>query len=977
MKTIIRIYLLLCLLTCILGCRTEDSSRGFSLNKIEYFIGNRLSSISADGDSICMIGTRDGDIYLYDIEAKHITDTLRTGTGRIYKVMAERDARGNTCYWVGASNAGLIKYLYGEGGLKPVGRFVLNDGEKKFSTYDFIVHEGGVYLATSSGLQYSLLTDSVECRLTRLDSADGNTPMRTIRLMLHGRDIYAASAAGLLRHRTGSQGPAEVLHPGVNINDLMPVEGRIHALAGNTLYIDCPEGGESRSHLLATEALLHFHADNLHYFINEDRIDIVADEDIDDGNRYRSCPMDISDKMKCNNIVLTSDRGRYFLLLTENSLLKIPFHQDIYHTDGTITAACHDGDRVYMTVNNSLFLKSEGSSVATKLADLPQDDRITSIMVKGNTLFYVNRGTELKRMKLYGNYFLNTFADGAELLFRRRQGFTATYMDASGRIYIGIRDNIVLYDDNSQKFIDTSTPVHVKTFAGGNGDTVCAITLNHDIQRGTGATFTPARDIGQHTDAKDMAFASFSDNPCILTARHLFSPDGRDSVETCDSERLLTADGRTFFTLPEYGIRKYIITHGGIRHMGDTLCDIQFSPELAFAHGGKIYVGAPALGMMEMDSDGGNMRWTEFNHITRRPDGRTILLVLVALMLLTLLYIRIHRNNKRYIASLREWETVAEEISSIDTPYFRHMAAPQHRGTKAMREHCTEVREHLAHYKTLVTHMNTYRQLAALNIVKEKCGKDLTGHIQELDDSMQSADFDLSTCACLKDKIEKALAHVKVRDIALDIKDTYTKYRECADDMDPDFGKRLSACMDELKQNGHQEISENIDLLLALDKKYLFVTTIKEIATGRDLIRQLTEVIQDRDWDDTQTEEQDIDLIRENINGCLDRLYATLSAEDGLLKQINFAPLSPVHTKLTGKDRGLMLLIIYPETDWNVIRVIYKISGKKEEVTRSINNLRATISKAKAKVIDNSTELQSNSADSMSACILHIIKASV
>lgn len=583
----------------------------------------------------------------------------------------------------------------------------------------------------------------------------------------------------------------------------------------------------------------------------------------------------------------------------------------------------------------------------------------------------------MKRMKLRGSYLLNTFANGAELLFRRRQGFTATYMDSSGRIYIGIRDNIVVYDDNSHKFTDTHTHVYVKTFAPGQGDSVCAVTLNHGIQRGTDASFAQARDRGHHAEARDMAFASFSGHPCILTASHLFSPDGRDSVETCGSERLLTADGRTFFTLPEYGIRKYIVTPGGIRHTGDTLCDIQFSPDLAFAHGGKVYVGAPALGMMEMDANGDNMRWTEFDHIAHRPDGRTILLVLVALMLPTLLYIRIRWKKKLYLASRREWETVVGEISAIDTPYFRRMAASLPRGTKAVREHCTAAREHLAHYRALATHMETYRQLAALNIVREKGGKDLTGHIQELGASMQSADFKLSTCADLKDKIEKALAQINVRDIARDILDTYTEYRECADDVDPDFGHRLSSCMDELKKNRHPEISETMDLLQALDKKHLFVTAIKEIATGRGLIGQLTEAVQNRNHDSGTSEEQDIDLIIENINGCLDRLYTTLSAEEGLLEQINFTPLSPAHTKFTGKDRALMLLIIYPEIDWNVIRVLYKISGEKKDVTLKTNNLRATISKVKAKVINNSEKLQGNSADSMSACILHIIKASV
>lgn len=973
-----------CILACLLffttGCREENSSMPPSLNEEEMYMGCTLSSISPDGDSICMIGSETGDIYRYCTATGKVTDTLETGTDRIYKVLTERTDDG-TYYWTGIRNMGLIRYRCTGKSLVMQGQLLMCNGKSRYSSYDFMMYGGRMYVATSHGLMYKDLDDTASNVLT-LIYPDNNRgipmPMRTVRLLRHGRFIYAASADGLLKYDTGKGGQPEIMHKGKSFSSMMEVNGKIHALAGSVLYIECPDGRHGSSHDIGGSADIYHFANGIHYFISEDRIRVVRDEDIDSHDRYRTIPLRRKVRTECHNIVMNSAVSPYSLLVTADALFGIPHHLDAFNTDGTATAACSAEGKSYFVTNNSLFVKRDGAEEAVRLADLPKQDCVTDIMVAGKTLYYINGKKELKRKKISGSFIVNGITGAPSVVYSTPLGITSAGISGDGGIYISVRDSMLLYKDNVIRLACAAKMPYTNRFAV-RGDSIFAATLNHGVLCGRGTQLRLMDGTDRHKFIKDVAFTSFSDSPCILTNHRLFSPCGKDSAEAKGFSRLLTADGKTFYALMEHGISKYVIGKDGIHHIGDTLCDIRFSPSLSFTHAGKVYIGAPSLGIIELDAPGNKAQWIKFNHSVYTFDYKTIMFIFI-IVCLSVGFFYWHRNRNRMdFSKYKNWEDIQKKIENINPEHAKRMAPTPPRETETIERLCNEGNIWLKKHKKLENDIELYKELTALTVFEKMCNQDLYSKICGLETTVMKKDFNLDLCLNELDEIKKEIRSIDIERIKTRIKGMYKECRKRTEDINPGFGNRLDSDLEGIDNSVLKDISKTLEAFKRLDKKLLFLTVMQETKTISERMKSIS-------VSNKENKNEDVDNTKEEIKGCIERLYTILSTKTDLLGTIGLKPSKTEGVsfdKITGKEKALILLMADKKTNWEGIKVLYEINDEtKDKDENMLKNLRTTFSKVKTKHIDDDKHVNKDKlkrineadADSISRCLLYIIE---
>lgn len=951
-KTIVRLCIAVALVSVISGCRKESSDMPLSLNEKEYYSDSQLATITADGDSACFIGNEKGDIYRYDKCTGKIYDTLRTGTDRIYDVAVRKTGDG-TSFFIGVRNSGLMMYGYDRGRLVLERTFFINGIHYQYSPYKTIVCGDRIYVATSHGLFYKdLASKDCENELKRLypQPKDGSMlPFPTTSLIKTGRYLYAASESGLLKCDVTTN-RIDVLHRGKKIKSAMLVNGNIHSLSEKSLYIDSNDGSKSDEYGINTAADIYYHASDTHYFISSDRVTVVRDRDLEKGKGYKTIPLRRNVRPDCRNVIMADSITGHSLLITENALFRIPFHLDVFNTDGKITAACSGDSSIYFVTNNSLFRMNGNNSEAKRIADLPKTDRITSIMFRNNTLYYVNGNSELKRKHICNSFTGNSLSGNPETIYNTSRGITTAGIGGDGSLYVGIRDSLLLLRGERAEIIRTHGYPFVNRIAINEKDNkTYAALLNGGVLNLHGNRSSVEGNLSRHHFIKDIAFAAYSATPCILTNHFLFSPDGKDSVAADGFSRLLTADGKTFYALMENGIRKYIIGRSGIRHIGDTLCDIRFSPSISLVHGSSVYVGATSLGIMEMKHDG-TSRWVKFNHDVYTPDYKTIVFFFV-LICLSAGFVLWHRKRKRKdFGIFSEWEKVRKDIARINPGQAQAMERVKPQDTESMEKLCSEGRLWLERYELLIKNIVPLKELLALAVLPmmDKSSA-LYNIIYRLLSLLDGNDFELNECEELFVKVQMALHETDTGELENDIWNLYDFGRDITERINPDFGKRLDDCIKGIRCGFGGNLAETIEILKPLDRKIRFMSVAREMNGISILADELCRIFYKNDSNVTAN------IKRNEINESLRRMYAVLSANGKLMDVIGYKHLrrNGKDTPLADKEMALMLMIIYPKLDWTIIRVIYNIKDKSNNNNiKIINNLRVTFSKVKKKLID-------------------------
>ncbi|MBO5181893.1 MAG: hypothetical protein J6B92_08405 [Paraprevotella sp.] len=967
-RTIVHLYIGIVLAGVTSGCRKESSNRPLSLNEKEYYSDSQLSSISADGDSAFFIGNEKGDIYRYDKHTGRFYDTLRTETDRIYNV-AVKKSENDTFYLISVRNSGLMMYRYDNKRLISIKKFLIQDSIENYSPYKTIVCDNQIYVATSHGLFYKNLSQDSDNRLEQLYPTQENgkmSPFLTTSLIKYGNYIYAASESGLIKCDVTTN-RINVLHRGEEIKSAQFVNGNIHSLSKKSLYIDSNDGSKHDEYEINTNADIYYYAGNTHYFIYSDKVVVARDCDLGKTDGYKTIPLRRNVRPDCRNVIMADSITGHSLLITENALFRIPFHLDVFNTDGKTTAACSENDCIYFVTNNSLFRMRNNDSKAKRIADLPQTDRITTIMFHNNTLYYLNGFSELKCKHINNSFIVNHLSGNPETIYSTSRGITTAGIGCDGCIYIGIRDSLLLL--HGKKIEVVKTPIHPfvnKIVINEKDNNTYAALLNGGILRLYDNKSSVVDNSTNHSFIKDIAFASFSNQPCILTNHFLFSPNGKDSVASEGFSRLLTPDGKTFYALMENGIRKYIIDHNGIRQLGDTLCDIRFSPSISLVHGNNIYIGATSLGIIKLKPDGIS-QWVRFNHDVYTPDYKTIIFIFVLVCLSAGFVLWYRRRKRQDFGIFSEWEKVRKDIAKINPGQAKAMERMHPQDTESMEKLRDKGLLWIERYNKLIKNTVPLKELLSFTIFPmiDK-SSDLYNTIYRLESLLNGNDFDLNECETLYIKAQTTLHNINTDDLKQEIWDLYNEGHELIERINTDFEKRLKKCMKNIHKGFADTMAGTVEILKSLNRKIVFMSMAKEMSTILIMTEELHHL-----FFDTNDNDATANIKRAEINERLRNMYATLSADSILMETIGYKPMNHNRkdTPLTDREKALMLMMIKPVTDWEMIKSIYNIKNKSNTNIKIINNLRATFSKVKKNIIDkrvNIKTLMSLDSDSTS-----------
>jgi hypothetical protein len=625
MKRIIRIFITLCLATAGNGCKPQATEN--TLNEREYSLDEPLSSLSADGDTACWIGSETGIAWHVGQQGSRAYDLE---TDRIYDIYADAPTASGRICWVGVRNSGLQQWRLSGATMQHVASYPIAGKHLGYSVYD--IHRAGsaLYAGTSQGLY-------------RLDAQGGGAVLRRIypsgtqqgapvppfvvsSLCQSGRYLFAATQDGLLRVDTRS-GSLQLSHRGEKISHVAVYGRRLYITGHNTLYIEQTDGKRLATLDLHFTPTASYMAGRTLYLIGINHI--VLTENCRD---FVTIPLHRTVPPTSHNVACFDAKGGYTLLLTENALWRIPYHLGVFAPATSVVAACSDGkENFYVNAKNELYRQAEPQAEAVKVYDIPAGEVVISMQARGGDVYYLNSNKEISRITVRGKLIENQLATRPERIYcpeAKVTAFHAGRLNADASLMVGIQDGMVAVRKGSADTIRPMDDKYVTAFYQPQSSGLIYLsTLNHGIYCGRGSDFKPIGATDRTPFIKDMIVTEGHRPDLIYTnGRHLMMNDSSDTLSVRGVNRLVYANDSVFYALAQSGISKYIIKDRRISEAGRYYNDIRFNPHAAFARGGSLYLGCD-LGMLRIRvGKEGEAEWVKFDNNVLSIGG--ILLIL-------------------------------------------------------------------------------------------------------------------------------------------------------------------------------------------------------------------------------------------------------------------------------------------------------------------------------------------------------------
>ena len=679
------------------GCNRGTQLK--SLGENEYYIGDKLASLSADPDSTFWIGGESGKMW--HIDGDRVTDYI-TGTDRIYKISTRPSGDGDTICWLGVRNSGLQVWRLHNGKITHEHTYGILFKRERYSAYDFVNTPGGIFTATSQGLY--LLQPDGQFRLLypSLDSptAKAGAPFIIYNLCPYGeRYMFAASIGGLLRVDLRNNA-VDVMHRGEDIQSVAVYGDEIYSLAEKKIYVDRADGKPVRRIELDFTPRLYYRVGKVHYILRSHSV--VLSEDL---KHFITIPLRRDFPKGCHNLMLPDYRSEFTLFITDNAFWRIPFHSGYFNNEGIIVSACAGSTEAYYLNNhNELFRQPAADSVAVKVFALPKDEQVTQMAVTDDRrLFYVNDRFELKSVKVGGSYLKNEIFSRINTIYRSKKKVTALHLDAKGNtpcIYLGIQDGLVTVDETGvADTVSDMSDKYITTFFAPSGQGgLYMSTMDSGILYGSKGRYVTIPRSEQMIFIRDF-FVSDGYQPTltVLTNQALVRPSSQDTLALNGYSRLIAINDTLFYAFPSFGMQKYTVRNGRMTPQGVYFKDILFNPQSSFRIGETLHLVSD-IGVLNVKPGQENSpRYVVFD--TRVLSIRLIAAFFMGLLLLAgfvvgmqvrrraehnrQVWLRIHDLKER----VRGMETMAVLLGQGDRQQVRklldeiHAIKPEVRGT--------------------------------------------------------------------------------------------------------------------------------------------------------------------------------------------------------------------------------------------------------------------------------------------------------
>ena len=648
------------------GCFQDRLPKALGEN--EYYIGERLASISADPDSTFWIGGESGMVWHVD---GNTVKQYIIGTDRIYKMSTYPDGGGDTICWLGGRNSGLQVWHLRNGKMTYEQTYSILSKGKQYSAYDFSITANGIYTATSQGLyllennqQFSLLYPALDS-----PTATDGVPFIIYNLCKYKQHyLFASSIDGLLRIDLRDNSIRR-FHEGENVRYVTVYGDDICFLSGKQIYMEDAEGKLIKQVDLDFTPRFYYRVGKIHYILRNHSMVIS-----DDLKHFITIPLRRDFPKECQHVMLPDHRSESSIFITENAFWRIPFHSDYFNDKGFVTSACANSKEVYyLNSQNEIFRQSTDDSTAVKVFSLPKGEQVTEMAITDSRrLVYVNDRSELRSVDIGGNNLRNELLSHIKTIYHSQKKVTALHLEGDGKnthIYIGIQDGLVIIDGDG-----TVTPIKemddkyiTSFFPSPNGSGIYMSTMDAGIYYETDGKYVGIPQSKGLTYIRDLFVSNeYQPSLTVLTSHALVRPAQQDTLVLNGYNRLIAVDDSQFYAFPEFGVEKYAIQNGLMARNGTYFKDIHFNSKASLHHKHTLYLTSK-IGVMKIQSGAEDTpQYVVFDTSVATRNQLLAAIVIFLLTLVIILSISSHRKSEQKRQILLRIKDLKEHTAAVE-----------------------------------------------------------------------------------------------------------------------------------------------------------------------------------------------------------------------------------------------------------------------------------------------------------------------
>ena len=650
----------------LLGCSHDRHLK--TLGENEYYIGERLASLSADPDSTFWIGGESG--MAWHVDGNRVTQYI-TGTDRIYKMTTRPGNSGDTICWLGGRNSGLQVWRLHHGKMTHERTYSILSKGKQYSAYDFAMTANGIYTATSQGLylldddqRFSLLYPALHS-----PTATSGVPFIVYNLCPYQqRYLFASSIGGLLRIDLRNN-TIRRFHEGENVRYVAVYGDEVCSLSEKRIYIEDAEGQLKRCVDLDFTPRFYYRVGKIHYILRSHSMVIS-----DDLKHFITIPLRRDFPKECQHVMLPDHRTESSIFITENAFWRIPFHSGYFNNKGIVTSACaNSNEAYYLNSQNEIFRQSVDDSVAVKVFSLPKGEQVTEMAITDSRrLVYVNDRSELRSVDISGSNLRNELLSRIKTLYRSQKKVTALHLKGDGkdaRIYIGVQDGLVVIDGSgTARTVDDMDDKYITSFfSSPNSSGLYMSTMDAGILYENNGRYVAIPSSEGLTYIRDLFVSNeYQPSLTVLTSHAIVRPAQQDTLTLNGYNRLIAINDSLFYAFPEFGVEKYAIQNGRMNRQGVYFKDILFNPKASFQNQHTLYL-VSEIGVMKIKPGAEDApQYVVFD--IKITTARQVLVAIVAalLILAVILSIYSHRKSERQRHILQRIRDLEEHTAGME-----------------------------------------------------------------------------------------------------------------------------------------------------------------------------------------------------------------------------------------------------------------------------------------------------------------------
>lgn len=673
-RALFYLYLLLIVPLAAIFSACTDGKDEARLEKREYTLDEQLSFLAPEGDSAYWIGGEWGSLWRYDnVWWQH----YHLGTERLYVAALERkESEDEQIIWLGVRNSGLqlwrLNAKTNEG--RRLKTFSIPGKGELFSAYDVVLTADKVFVATSQGLFYKERNDTDPLKPLYPENIPYHRGKALVAkdLSWDGKNTIAvATQNGLMLTHITSPRP-KIFHEGESILHVYAYDGHFYSLAENRLYEDDSQGTSVAVTSLDFTARGYFQAGGVHYFVGS--TNLVLSEDLQD---FVFHPLEAHVPDDAHKFSLFSPSTNFAFLLTDMSLLKIPYHSKVFSQTPAIVSSCNDNKSTYyLSAENELYFQASPQEKAKRIYSFSPSVTMSLIGATNGTLYYLSERQTVKKISLTDSYLENQIFASEEEIYTTNSKVTRALLKARSttppRLLLGVQDGLVAVDETGRTdTLEAFSRCYITSFyAPAQSPNIYLSTMNNGLYYGTDFKYDLIPGTAHQVNVRDMFVSGdYRSSIVTLTGHSLILNHPKDSLEVKGLHRLLPGNDTIFYALSEQGISKFIIGDGRIRPAGTFYKDIHFHPQASYVLDGKMYL-ASSLGVLTFNVDEETRpQWLEFNEkvlFSLQNVGIALLVVLLSVsVILWYVYGRRALGERNFRNRLRQIRHRIERVIQL------------------------------------------------------------------------------------------------------------------------------------------------------------------------------------------------------------------------------------------------------------------------------------------------------------------------